>query len=130
LAHAAEQHAQTHTKAKLAYTARMSEYSIARERIVEALLNTPGELSASQRDGLLRYARGEPDAPTPEPGLRPLIDKALTQAFKIVDADIARLRDAGYSEDALYEAIVTAAAGAGLRRIDAGLRALDAVRED
>lgn len=107
------------------YTARMSEYTTPRERIAEALLNTPGELSAAQREGLLRYARGEQDAPPPDPALRPLIDKALTQAYKIVDADITRLRDAGFSEDALYEAIVTAAAGAGLRRIDAGLRALE-----
>jgi hypothetical protein len=102
----------------------MTNYAALRGHIVDALLKADGDLPVDQRQRLLDYARAAPGAQPPDPVLKPLIDKALTQAYKIVDADIARLRDAGLSEDAIYEAIVTTAAGAGLRRIDAGMEAL------
>jgi alkylhydroperoxidase family enzyme len=46
------------------------------------------------------------------------------QAWTITDEDIGALQVAGYSEDAILELTVAAAAGAAGRRYDAALRAL------
>jgi alkylhydroperoxidase family enzyme len=45
-------------------------------------------------------------------------------AYKVVDADIDRLRDAGYTEDAIFELTLAAALGAAQARLEAGLAAM------
>jgi alkylhydroperoxidase family enzyme len=56
--------------------------------------------------------------------LRPYIEKVAKSAYKVVDADIDRLREAGYSEDAILELTLAAALGAARARLDAGLGAM------
>jgi len=56
--------------------------------------------------------------------LAPYVEKVAKHAYKVVDADIDRLRDAGWSEDAIFELTLAAALGAARVRLDAGLRAL------
>ena len=51
-------------------------------------------------------------------------DKVIRYAYKVTDADISRLLDSGYTEDAVFEAIVSAAVGAGMVRIEQGLRSI------
>jgi hypothetical protein len=46
------------------------------------------------------------------------------QAWTITDEDIGALQATGYSEDAILELTIAAAAGAAGRRYDAALRAL------
>jgi alkylhydroperoxidase family enzyme len=58
------------------------------------------------------------------PGLDDWVTKAHEHAYDVTDADVAALRRAGYSEDAIFEATVAAAVGAGLARFEAGVRAL------
>ena len=53
--------------------------------------------------------------------LAPLLDKIWRNANKVVDHDIETLRAAGYADDALFEVIISAAAGAGLARLRRGL---------
>ena len=53
-----------------------------------------------------------------------LVEKIAERPWTVTDEDFARLRAAGYSEGQLYEVTLAAALGAGLRRFDAGLRAL------
>jgi hypothetical protein len=48
------------------------------------------------------------------------------QATEVTDAQIAALKAAGLSEDAIFELTVAAATGAGLRRLDLVLALLDA----
>jgi alkylhydroperoxidase family enzyme len=60
----------------------------------------------------------------PEP-LAAYADKVRRHAYKVVDADFARLREAGYSEDEIFEATAAAAVGAGLTRLRAALQALE-----
>ena len=43
----------------------------------------------------------------------------------VSDDDLDHLRGEGYSEDQIYELILAAAVGAGMRRMDAGLRAIE-----
>ena len=59
----------------------------------------------------------------PEP-LAAYTDKVRRHAYKVVDADIAGLREAGYTEDEIFEATAAAAVGAGLMRLRAALRAV------
>lgn len=67
-----------------------------------------------------------PDDGPPLPAeLAPLVDKILTTAYRIRDRDIEALRAAGWTDDALYDVIVAAAAGAGLTRLARGLELMD-----
>jgi alkylhydroperoxidase family enzyme len=94
------------------------------ERVAEAILVTPGDAETSLREQVAAYAAGREDAELPEE-LRQYVDKVARHAYKIVDGDIDRLREAGYSEDAIFELTLAAALGAARSRLDAGLRALD-----
>ena len=45
-------------------------------------------------------------------------------AYRVTDAQVEALRAAGLSEDDVFELTVAAAVGAGLDRLDAGMRTL------
>jgi alkylhydroperoxidase family enzyme len=47
-----------------------------------------------------------------------------SNAYKVTDEDIQALRDAGYSEDVIFEQTVSVAVAAGLERLKAGLEVL------
>jgi hypothetical protein len=64
------------------------------------------------------------DAGAQPPPLGPYLDKVRDQASTITDADIGALQVTGYSEDAILELTIAAAAGAAGRQYDAALRAL------
>ena len=81
-----------------------------------AALDGPGELPPEVRRAV---AAGE----SPEP-LAGYLDKVRRHAYKVVDRDVEALREAGWSEDALFEVTIAAAVGEGLRRLDVGLEAL------
>jgi alkylhydroperoxidase family enzyme len=94
------------------------------ERVAEAILETPGDAEAGLRARVAAHAAGSEDAELPEE-LRPYVDKVAKNAYKVVDGDIDRLREAGYSDDAIFELTLAAALGAARSRLDAGLRAMD-----
>ena len=52
------------------------------------------------------------------------LTKVREASYRITDADVAALRNAGHSEEEIFELTVAAALGAALRSRDAGLRAL------
>lgn len=52
------------------------------------------------------------------------VDKIAQHAYKVIDADIEALRDAGYSEDAIFELTLSAALGAGIARLNRGITAM------
>lgn len=52
------------------------------------------------------------------------LDKVRRRAYTITDEEVQALKNAGHSEDAIFEHTVSAAAAAGLERLDAGLRTL------
>ena len=58
------------------------------------------------------------------PELAAYLDKVRTGAFRVTDADVEALKDAGFSDDEIFEQTVAAAVGAGLARLDAGLKAM------
>jgi hypothetical protein len=106
----------------------VARHTEAMERVAEAVLRTPGDADTGLRAAVEAYAAslGGRDAPIPglPDDLRPYVEKVANNAYKVVDADIDRLREAGYSEDAIFELTLAAALGAAQARLDAGLRAM------
>jgi alkylhydroperoxidase family enzyme len=72
--------------------------------------------------GRLREA-AQPDRPAPA-GFRAYRDKVRGEAYTVTDADVRALKDAGHSEEEIFEQTVSAATAAGLERLEAGLRAM------
>jgi alkylhydroperoxidase family enzyme len=52
------------------------------------------------------------------------LEKVRTRAYAITDADVQALRDAGLSEDQIFEQTVAVAISEGLRRFDAAERVI------
>ncbi len=52
------------------------------------------------------------------------MDTVARHAYKTTDAHVAALKQAGYSEDAIFELTLSAALGAGMARLERGLAAL------
>lgn len=59
----------------------------------------------------------------PEP-LRSYARTVRDESYRVSDADVARLRAAGHSEDEIFEVTVAAAVGAALHSFEAGLAAV------
>jgi hypothetical protein len=72
-------------------------------------------------EGLRQAARPDREAPA---DLAPYLDKVRTKAYTVTDEDIQALKDAGYSEDVIFEQTVSVAAAAGLDRLEAALEVL------
>jgi hypothetical protein len=88
-----------------------------RDRVLESVLRGTGE-----SDPATRRAAAEDTGLPPE--LQPLIDKIHQHAYKVTDDDVARLQ-AKHGDDRMFEIIVSAALGASVKRLRAGLEALD-----
>jgi alkylhydroperoxidase family enzyme len=70
---------------------------------------------------LLEAAQPEREAPA---GFGSYLDKVRQHAYEVTDSDIQALKDAGYSEDVIFEQTVSVAVAAGLERLAAGLAVL------
>src|SRR6266576_3724436 len=58
------------------------------------------------------------------PALHTLIGKVATSPARVTDADFAAAKAAGFSEDQLFELVISAAVGQSTRLYEAGLAAL------
>jgi alkylhydroperoxidase family enzyme len=101
--------------------------------VADALLgtvaDTDGDLDPATRRAAFAYAASEATGAARPPGqmteaLSGFVDKVTRRAYAVVDADIEALRAAGLSEDAILDAVLATATGAGLARLDIGLAAL------
>jgi alkylhydroperoxidase family enzyme len=72
-------------------------------------------------------AAARPDRAAPD-DLGPYLDTVRAGAYRVTDADVERLLAAGHTDDEIFELTVAAAVGAGLERLDAGLRAVEGAR--
>ena len=88
-----------------------------RDRALRSVFDGPGE-----SDPAVRHAAAEGMGVPTE--LQPLVDKIHRHAYRVTDDDLARLR-ATYSDDQLFEIVVSAALGASRKRLFAGLSALE-----
>ena len=92
-------------------------HASSRDAVLRTVLDGPGETDPS-----LRHAAAEGVAVPDD--LRVLVEKIHQHAYRVTDEEIAALQ-AKYSEDQLFEIIVSAAVGASRRRLMAGLKALE-----
>jgi alkylhydroperoxidase family enzyme len=60
-------------------------------------------------------------APAHRPALGPYVAKVRARAYTVTDRDVEELKQAGVSEDEIFEATVATAAAEGLRRLDAAI---------
>jgi alkylhydroperoxidase family enzyme len=70
---------------------------------------------------LREAARPERLAP---PEFATYLEKVRLHAYKVTDRDVEALKEAGFSEDEIFEQTVSTAVAAGLDRLEAGLEAL------
>jgi hypothetical protein len=92
------------------------------QKAIDAILTQPAETEQHVRRAVLETTRtGAGQVPEV---FRKLVDKIAERPWTVSDEDFVELLAAGYSEGQLYEVTLAAALGAGLRRFDAGLRAL------
>jgi hypothetical protein len=97
-------------------------------RAVDALLTKPGVCEPALRQSVEAYAaslwggvRKGRDLPE---DLVDYVRKVALYAYKTTDEDVVRLKEAGYSEDAIFEITLCAGMGAGLARMEQGLSLL------
>jgi alkylhydroperoxidase family enzyme len=91
------------------------------QRLIDTALDGPGELPP----GVRKAIAGETPGNGIPPALLPYLDKVAHHAYTVTDEDVEALKRAGLSEDQIFEATVAAALGAALKRLRAGLAALD-----
>jgi len=100
-------------------------YEDFRKRLVDAVLNTPGDTPEAHRRAVLERAQETPGANGGVPAsLTRYVDTVARHAYKVTDADLVSLQQAGLSDDTLFEITVVAAVGAALHRLDRGMAAL------
>jgi len=58
------------------------------------------------------------------PDFEAYLAKVRTRAYAVTDRDVEALKEAGHSEDEIFEQTVSTAVAAGLERLEAGLMSL------
>lgn len=81
-----------------------------------AVLESPGVTDAKLRWAVAHHRTDETPA-----ALAVYTGKVRHHAYQVTDADVAALKSAGYSEDAIFELTASAALGAALLRLERGL---------
>ena len=94
-------------------------HAMLRDRILESVLSGRGESDPAVRDAAANAVGLPAD-------LQAVVEKIHRHAYKVTDEDISRLQ-AKYSDDQLFEIVVSAALGASRQRLRAGLAALEEI---
>jgi alkylhydroperoxidase family enzyme len=99
------------------------------QRLIDAVLTSPGDTDPTLRCAVEERAaelggRSEAKTDPVPPELVTYVKKVALYAYKTTDEDIEALRQAGYSEDAIFEITLSAALGAAMGRLERGLAAL------
>jgi len=98
------------------------------QNVIEALLGPAGKSDQALRRTVYEQTRSHAEEiPALRPGasgLRELVQKISERPWTVSDEDFNKLLQVGYSEDQIFDLTVASAAGAGVRRFEAGLRAL------
>lgn len=97
-----------------------------KQELVDAVLRAPGATTPAVRRAVFGRgkAQGEATGALDEP-VASYVEKVARHAYKVTDADVAALTQAGYSDDAVFELTVVAAVGAAMHRLGRGLAALN-----
>jgi len=95
-----------------------SPYDPLRAALCEAVLGAPGQLERSRREAIVK---GE----AVEGPLGAYVAAVREHAYRVTDEQVAALSAAGLSDDAIFEATVSAALGASLMRFERARAAME-----
>ncbi|MGH3972977.1 MAG: hypothetical protein ACRDS9_06600 [Pseudonocardiaceae bacterium] len=96
--------------------------------LVRHVQSAPGHLAPKTRRAVFAAAaaRSRANCPHTLPArLAEFVDTVAERAYRITDTAVDQLRDGGYSEDEIFEAIVVTSVGAAARRLDVARRAIE-----
>ena len=97
-------------------------------KAVDALLTQPATLDSDLRQAIESYAAqqsgGKRETYDLPKNLLGYVNKVIYYAYKITDEDVQKLKEAGYSEDNIFEITLCASVGASLARFERGMQAL------
>ena len=104
-------------------------HASAARRVAEAVLQSRGAAERDLRRSVERCAaalagHGAAAGVGLPAALAPYVEKVARHAYLVTDGDVAALRDAGHSEEAIFEITLSAALGAGMARLERGVAAL------
>ena len=94
-------------------------YADERRALVEAVTGGAGHLAPAVRSAIVDRARGHVDEGAIPATLVRFVDRVARDATLVEDQDIDALLAAGFDEEAVFEAVVAAALGASLTRLEA-----------
>jgi hypothetical protein len=97
------------------------------QQLREAVLERPGEMSQEERQRIAAWSANPDQEPASQHMAEPLakvLTKVTRYAYKVTDEDIQGLLAAGFSEDAVFEAVVSAALGTAIGRYERGMAVL------
>jgi hypothetical protein len=101
------------------------------QQLRQAVLDGPGALSQDERQRIAAWSANpdqEPASQQMDEPLAKVLTKVTRHAYKVTDEDIQGLLDAGYAEDAVFEAVISAALGTAIGRYERGMAALRATK--
>lgn len=100
----------------------MRRYAQLVQTLIDSVLRSPGATEPALRAAAASGPDGAAEALPPE--LVPFVEKVRRHAYEITEDDLATLRQAGYSEDAIFEITISTALGAGQARLRRALNVL------
>jgi hypothetical protein len=89
-----------------------------RRALIDAVVHGAGELAPGMRAAIVDRSRGGADGAAIPGALSMFVDRVATDATLIGDGDVRALTEAGFDEEAVFEAIIAAALGASLARLE------------
>ena len=92
-------------------------YAKKMQSLTETMLSGPGQLAPEVRKAAAS-GRGVPEV------LASYVGKVARHAYKVTDGDVQALREAGYTEDQIFELTACTALGSALLRLEQGLKPL------
>jgi alkylhydroperoxidase family enzyme len=107
----------------------MRRYAQLVQTLTDSVLRSPGATDPALRQAAERHAAAiaTPDggsAASLPPDLVPFVEKVTRHAYEITEDDLAALRRAGNSEEAIFEITISTALGAGQARLRRALSVL------
>ena len=94
-----------------------------RKLVIEKALHGPGKASGDAR----RAAFDDVEAVAISLPVRALVAKVAANAWKVTDEDVDAAKQAGLSDDQIFELVVCASLGTADRQLEAALAALEGV---
>jgi hypothetical protein len=93
-------------------------YGSMRQALVHAVTASPGSLSPAVRSYIVERARGVAFTGSVPDTMDELVATVARDATGVDDAMLAAVHAEGFDEEAIFEAVVCAALGASLARLD------------